>query len=93
MTAEKGQTVKTQGSVSQLQQRHKYVLVIHGGAGTMTRAGATPEKIEAYRAALREALNAGYKTLSQGGEAMDAAVAAVTVMEGNPDEHSLTCFS
>ncbi|KAK7006750.1 nucleophile aminohydrolase [Favolaschia claudopus] len=47
----------------------------------MSRAGSTPEQRAAYNDALRAALKAGYKVLSQGGEAMDATVAAVTVME------------
>jgi len=37
-----------------------------------------------YRAALKSALEAGYAVLREGGEAMDAAVAAVTVMEDYP---------
>jgi len=60
----------------------RYVLVIHGGAGTMSREGSTPEKRATYRAALSQALKAGYGVLKQGGEAMDAVVAAVSVMEG-----------
>jgi beta-aspartyl-peptidase (threonine type) len=65
----------------------KFVLVIHGGAGTISRAKATPEKQAMYKKALRAALQAGYAVLREGGEAMDAAVAAVTVLEG---EHSNT---
>ncbi|OAX40522.1 N-terminal nucleophile aminohydrolase [Rhizopogon vinicolor AM-OR11-026] len=61
-----------------------YVLVIHGGAGTMSREGSTPEQRTAYRAALSRALKAGYNVLKQGGEAMDAVVAAVSVMEDCP---------
>ncbi|KAH7888460.1 asparaginase [Phlebopus sp. FC_14] len=61
-----------------------YVLVIHGGAGTMDRQGSTPEKRALYRAALARSLKAGYEVLKNGGEAMDAAVAAVTVMEDCP---------
>jgi len=34
----------------------RHVLVIHGGAGTMTRAGSTPEQQAAYKAALSQAL-------------------------------------
>jgi len=60
----------------------KVVLVIHGGAGTMSRATSTPEKQALYKTALKTALEAGYAVLREGGEAMDAAVAAVTVMEG-----------
>lgn len=59
-----------------------YVLVIHGGAGIMSRTGSTPEQQAQYKAALRTALQAGYAVLRDGGEAMDAAVAAVKVMEG-----------
>ena len=33
-----------------------YVLVIHGGAGTMSKEGSTPEQRTAYKAALVEAL-------------------------------------
>ncbi|KIJ67604.1 hypothetical protein HYDPIDRAFT_108464 [Hydnomerulius pinastri MD-312] len=61
-----------------------FVLVIHGGAGTMNREGSTPEKRAQYRAALGRALKAGHEVLKNGGEAMDAAVAAVTVMEDCP---------
>lgn len=57
-----------------------YVLVIHGGAGAMSRQGSTPEQQARYKAALGSALQAGYAVLREGGEAMDAAVAAVTVM-------------
>jgi L-asparaginase / beta-aspartyl-peptidase len=60
----------------------KFALVIHGGAGTMSRETATPEMQALYRAALKAALRAGYAVLSEGGEAMDAAVAAVTSLEG-----------
>ncbi|KAF7376525.1 hypothetical protein MSAN_00068500 [Mycena sanguinolenta] len=59
-----------------------YVLVCHGGAGTMSRAGSTPEQRAAYRTAISNALKAGYKILSDGGEAMDAVTAAVSTMEG-----------
>ena len=62
--------------------RGKPVLVIHGGAGNMTRDWSTPEQRERYRQALRAALVKGYEVLKDGGEAMDAAVAAVGVMEG-----------
>ncbi|KAJ7675079.1 nucleophile aminohydrolase [Mycena rosella] len=61
-----------------------YVLVCHGGAGTMSRKGSTPEQRAAYKAGIRAALEAGYKLLSEGGEAMDAVTAAVSSMEDNP---------
>ena len=69
-------------------QRHpkgpkpKYVLVIHGGAGTILRERSSPELEARYRYALRVALRSGEAILSSGGEAMDAVVGAVTFMEG-----------
>ena len=60
----------------------KFVLIIHGGAGTISRATSPPERQALYKTALRAALKAGYAVLHGGGEAMDAAVAAVTVLEG-----------
>ena len=60
----------------------KYMLVIHGGAGTMDKSRSTPELRAKYKAALKNALLAGYEVLSSGGEAMDAVVAAVSSMEG-----------
>lgn len=48
----------------------------------MSREISTPEQRELYRLALRAALVKGHEVLNNGGEAMDAAVAAVGVMEG-----------
>ncbi|KAG8854583.1 hypothetical protein FRB96_007453 [Tulasnella sp. 330] len=59
-------------------------LVIHGGAGTMSKAGSTPEQREKYRAALKESLRVGHSVLQSGGEALDACVAAVAYMEDCP---------
>ncbi|ETW80461.1 threonine protease T2 [Heterobasidion irregulare TC 32-1] len=62
----------------------RYVLVIHGGAGTMSREASTPEREARYKTALSSALRAGHAVLQDGGEAMDAAVAAVMSMEDCP---------
>lgn len=72
-----------------LSQKSNYTLVIHGGAGTMSRETSTPAQREAYRLVLRRALRAGHAILSAGGEALDAATAAVTVMEGTFSYSSL----
>ncbi|MFC7048854.1 isoaspartyl peptidase/L-asparaginase family protein [Emcibacter nanhaiensis] len=61
-----------------------YRLVIHGGAGTILRENMTPEKEQAYRAKLEEALRAGQAVLKDGGEALDAVAAAIHVMEDSP---------
>ncbi|HZI17328.1 MAG TPA: isoaspartyl peptidase/L-asparaginase [Pyrinomonadaceae bacterium] len=58
--------------------------VIHGGAGTIERSRMTPEREEAYRAKLSEALKAGFEVLSRGGPGLDAVVAAVALLEDSP---------
>lgn len=62
----------------------KYVLVIHGGAGTILKSQMSPEREKAYTDALNEALEKGSAILSKGGSALDAVEAAVRVMEDNP---------
>ncbi|MBI3045120.1 MAG: isoaspartyl peptidase/L-asparaginase [Betaproteobacteria bacterium] len=60
------------------------VLVIHGGAGTITRRKLTPRGEQQYRAALVAALRSGYAVLEAGGSSLDAVVAAVVVLEDSP---------
>ncbi|WP_284126551.1 isoaspartyl peptidase/L-asparaginase family protein [Parerythrobacter aestuarii] len=62
----------------------RWSFAIHGGAGTIERANMTPEQDAAYRAALQQALDAGAKILAEGGSAMDAVIAAITLMEDDP---------
>ncbi len=63
---------------------HKWALVIHGGAGSPSRANMTPEADAAYRAGLREAVNAAAKVLDGGGSSLDAIEAAIHLLEDNP---------
>lgn len=58
--------------------------VIHGGAGTIDRSRMTPERAAAYRAALTQALTAGFEVLRRGGPGLDAVVAAITLLEDSP---------
>jgi len=60
-------------------------IAIHGGAGTIRRADLTPEREASIRADLESALRAGHQVLADGGSAMDAVVAAVTVLEDSPN--------
>jgi len=62
----------------------KYVLVIHGGAGTILKNQMTPEKEKAYTEALNTALSRGEAVLAKGGTALDAVEASVRFMEDNP---------
>ncbi len=63
---------------------HSIAIVIHGGAGTVTRKDMTPEMDAQYRAALKRALEAGYGVLKQGGRSLDAVQTAIRVMEDDP---------
>ena len=62
----------------------RYVLVIHGGAGTILKSQMTPEKEKAYQEGLRRALEKGDSILKAGGTALDAVEATVRVLEDNP---------
>jgi L-asparaginase / beta-aspartyl-peptidase len=59
-------------------------LVIHGGAGTITRANLTQEKEKAYLAKLQEALDSGFAVLEGGGKSVDAVIAAIKILENSP---------
>lgn len=61
----------------------KYTLVIHGGAGTITRASMTEEKETAYRKSLESALKAGEEILRSGGSAVSAVLSACINLEDN----------
>jgi beta-aspartyl-peptidase (threonine type) len=64
--------------------RPRFMLVVHGGAGTIRRADMTPEREAAYRATLDSAIGAGYAVLNGGGHSLDAVVAVVTRLENSP---------
>nr|WP_297524020.1 isoaspartyl peptidase/L-asparaginase [uncultured Roseateles sp.] len=57
------------------------VLALHGGAGTIRRAGMSAEMEARYRAALAEILADGAMRLARGDAAMDVAVEAVRRLE------------
>jgi len=62
----------------------RYVLVIHGGAGTILKKNMTPAKEQAYKDALQKSLDAGNAILKNGGTAMDAVEASVKILEDDP---------
>lgn len=66
------------------QKKEKYIMVIHGGAGTILKSKMTPEKEAAYKAVLTLALQKGYTILKAGKSSVDAVEAAIRVMEDSP---------
>lgn len=71
-------------TVNAQKKQEKYILVIHGGAGTITKASMSAEKEAAYRAALTLALQTGYEALKAGKTSLDAVEATIHVMEDSP---------
>jgi beta-aspartyl-peptidase (threonine type) len=74
------------GKIASVNNGHRapLTLVVHGGAGTITRENTTPEREAAYREALKAALDAGYEVLKNGGKSIDAVIAAITILEDSP---------
>lgn len=64
--------------------KQEWAIVIHGGAGGITRENLTPELDKEYRAALTVAVNTGKKILADGGSALDAVEQTIRTMEDNP---------
>lgn len=61
----------------------KVVLVIHGGAGVISKKKTTPEIEKQYRDALELALKTGHQALTKG-SSLDAVEGAIRVMEDSP---------
>ncbi len=61
-----------------------WTLLIHGGAGRITREVISPQADAATRAGLCAAVDAGSAVLAGGGAAIDAVEAAVRVLEDEP---------
>jgi beta-aspartyl-peptidase (threonine type) len=59
--------------------KHKLAIVVHGGAGPIKDA-SLPDRLDGCR----RAATAGWEILERGGSALDAAEAAVIVLEDNP---------
>ena len=62
----------------------KPVLVIHGGAGALSRAALSPEKEREFHEALQRILRTGHAVIANGGSALDAVTAAVVGLEDCP---------
>jgi hypothetical protein len=63
---------------------HEFGIVIHGGAGTITRENMTDELEANYHAAAGRRARGRIRMLEEGASALDAVVAAVRIMEDDP---------
>lgn len=59
-------------------------IVIHGGAGTISRDSMTAEREREIRGVLEKAIRAGYEVLERDGAAVDAVTATITILEDAP---------
>ena len=64
--------------------QQKYAIVIHGGAGVMSKSRMSEERRAEYKAKLNEALELGEKLLQAGEKAPDVVVQVINVMEDSP---------
>ncbi|HDM8145718.1 TPA: isoaspartyl peptidase/L-asparaginase [Vibrio harveyi] len=62
-----------------------FSIAIHGGAGTILHEQMSDELQQSILADLEAAVKAGHQILATGGEAIDAVVAAVKVLEDSPN--------
>lgn len=69
-------------SIDRISKSAKYVLVIHGGAGNITKNNLPDSAI--YKAKLLEALKKGSDTLKNGGTSVDAVVTVIKILEDSP---------
>ena len=73
--------VNAQTKISDME---RFILVVHGGAGTILKKNMTDEKEKAYKEKLKEAMKIGYDILKKGGTSVDAVEATIRVLEDSP---------
>ncbi len=71
-------------TVTMVSSQQKYAIVIHGGAGLMSKSKMSEAAQANYKAKLEEALQLGEKMLKDGAEALDVVVEVINVMEDSP---------
>src|SRR5881392_1221211 len=71
-------------ATAQEKPNSRIMLVMHGGAGTITRKSMTPEREKEYREKLEEALRAGHAVLARGGTSLDAVESSIRILEDSP---------
>jgi len=72
------------GSAFAQDKNARYVMVMHGGAGTILKKNMTAEKEAAYRATMTKALQTGYDAIKAGKSSLDAVELAIHVLEDSP---------
>ena len=63
---------------------NQFAIVIHGGAGNISREYMSAEAEAAYKLKLEEAIRVGYNILKNGGSSLDAVQETINIMEDSP---------
>jgi L-asparaginase len=78
---EKGAEINVSSNIGSIKPR----IIVHGGAGNITRDNLPPERLEEYRASLTNALKKARELLGMNHvTALDVAVATVATLEDDP---------
>jgi len=64
--------------------QQKYAMVIHGGAGVMSKSKISEARQSEYKAKLNEALEKGERRLKEGATATDVVVEVINILEDSP---------
>ncbi|MBK7627490.1 MAG: isoaspartyl peptidase/L-asparaginase [Bacteroidales bacterium] len=64
--------------------KQEWAIVIHGGAGAMSKDKMTPEMDSLYRASLQQAMGIGKQILINGGTSLDAVEKTINFLENDP---------
>jgi beta-aspartyl-peptidase (threonine type) len=64
--------------------KQEWAIVIHGGAGAMSKDKMTPEMDSLYRASLQQALGIGKQILVSGGTSLEAVEKTINFLENDP---------
>jgi beta-aspartyl-peptidase (threonine type) len=67
-----------------IQNKDKFAIVIHGGAGSIDSSALSKDVRTAYTAALDSALELGISALETGKSSIDAVTAVIVYLEDNP---------
>lgn len=75
---------KENKAVSEDLKHPRWVIVVHGGAGVITRERMTAETEAEYRAIMQTVIDTGAAILERGGSALDAVEQTIRLMEDSP---------
>ncbi len=76
--------ITASSSISFAADKPNFTLVVHGGAGVISRQTISPEVEAKYRAAIDRALVKGHAILAKGGTSTEAVVAVIKEFEDDP---------